>query len=261
MNGASVTKSIPETRAAGTIAGVRPDRRQNILDASQRLFANFGYHAVTIRQIAEAAKVPLALVGYYFGQKQELYDAIFGNLSGTVEVRRQGLHEAMTVQSGDPLVNIVEAMILPVIQARGTPEGESYALFVTRGLTQQSVEEDRAIREFFDPITAEYIDAIRESLQDEIPELTQAQAAWCYQFALGALLHYLSDQRIVRLSNGVNAAADPAVAQHLQAFIVNGIRGAARSFVAPELTAQKPAVATSAPVDDAAHSRDLQSAD
>ncbi len=232
-NGVPVTKSIPETRAARATAPVRPDRRQNILDASLRLFANFGYHAVTIRQIAEAAKVPLALVGYYFGQKQELYDAIFEHLQGTFASRRQGLNDAIARPDGDPLANIIQAMIFPVIQARGTPEGESYALFVTRGLTQQSAEEDRAIRQFFDPITAEFIEAIHDALRADTPEITQAQAAWCFQFALGALLHYLSDQRIVRLSGDVNTAADPAVAQQLKAFIVSGIRGAAQSFVAP----------------------------
>lgn len=229
-------KSIPETRLRASEAPERPDRRQNILDASQRLFARHGYHAVTIRQIAEAAQVPLALVGYYFGQKQELYDTLFGNLTGTIDKRRQGLHAAIANPHGDALTAIVDAMITPVARARRTPEGESYALFVTRGLTQQSIEEDRAIREYFDPITAEYIDAIRLSLVDEVPGFTQAQAAWCYQFALGALLHYLSDQRIVRLSKGVNVAADPAVAPQLTAFIVNGIRSAARSFASADAT-------------------------
>lgn len=142
------------------------------------------------------------------------------------------MREAIANAEGDPLANIIEAMIVPVTLARDTPEGQSYALFVTRGLTQQSVEEDQAIREFFDPITAEYIDAIRQALLHELPGVTQAQAAWCYQFALGSLLHYLSDQRVVRLSNDVNVAADPAVVPQLQAFIVNGIRAAARSFVA-----------------------------
>lgn len=253
MNGEPVTKSIPQTSAAVTTAEARPDRRQNILDASQRLFANFGYHAVTIRQIAEAAQVPLALVGYYFGQKQELYDAIFGHLSGTIEARRQSLRAAVANPLGDSLANIIEVMIVPVTQARGTPEGESYALFVTRGLTQQSVEEDRAIREFFDPITAEYIDAIADALIPEFPAITHAQAAWCYQFALGSLLHYLSDQRIVRLSKDVNIAADPAVAQHLQAFIVTGIRGAARSFAAPASMVQSSAEATVASMNDSRH--------
>ena len=225
---------IPTSKGSGPEGHERPDRRQNILDASQRLFARFGYHAVTIRQIAEAAQVPLALVGYYFGQKQELYDAIFGHLSGNIEARRVGLRAALAEPSGDPLLRIVEAMVIPVTQMRTTPAGESYALFVTRGLTQQSIEEDRAIREYFDPITAEFIDAIHHALTAEGLAITQAEAAWCFQFALGALLHYLSDQRIVRLSNDVNVAGDPVVMPQLIAFIVNGVRGAAQSFVAAQ---------------------------
>ena len=212
----------------------RPDRRQNILDASQRLFARYGYHAVTIRQIAEAAQVPLALVGYYFGQKQELYDAIFGHLSGNIDERRRGLRAALDEPSSDRLLRIVEVMVVPVTQMRTTAAGESYALFLTRGLTQQSIEEDRSIREYIDPITGEFIDAIHHALSAEGLALTQPQAAWCFQFALGAMLHYLSDQRIVRLSNGVNVAGDPAVMPQLIAFIVNGVRGAARSFASPK---------------------------
>ena len=214
------------------IAKLRPDRRQNILDASQRLFARYGYHAVTIRQIAAEAKVPLALVGYYFGQKQELYDAIFAHWGGTVAQRSVDLREALSATKGEQLQRIVSAMVVPVVRIRGSAQGESYALFLTRGLTQQGVEEDRAIREFLDPVSAEFIAALHGALAHEYPGVTQAQAAWGYQFALGALLHYLSDQRVGRLSNGVNTAGDPAVEEQLVAFIVHGLRGAAQSFVA-----------------------------
>jgi AcrR family transcriptional regulator len=224
--------AVGAPRVARTVGEGRPDRRQNILEASQRLFARFGYHAVTIRQIAAEAGVPLALVGYYFGQKQELYDAIFGQLSGTLEERRAGLYAALNDHSGDPLAKIVEAMVVPVTQQRSTPQGEAYALFVSRGLTQQNEEEDRAIREYFDPLASEFIEAMHDVLVVEAPLITQAQATWCFQFALGALLHFLSDQRVARLSKGVNIASDPAVVPQLQAFIVSGIRGAVRSFVA-----------------------------
>lgn len=226
-------KTISATRAATVVPDGRPDRRKNILDASQRLFARFGYHAVTIRQIASEAGVPLALVGYYFGQKQELYDAIFGDLIGTLAERRVGLHAAISNVAGDRLANVVEAMIVPVSKQRATPQGEAYALFVSRGLTQQNEEEDHAIREYFDPLSSEFIEAMHAALLLDEPLISHAQAAWCFQFALGALLHFLSDQRVGRLSKGVNVAADPAVLPQLQAFIVNGIRGAARSFVAP----------------------------
>jgi AcrR family transcriptional regulator len=227
----AATVAAPDSPESAT-AKVRPDRRQNILDASQRLFARYGYHAVTIRQIAAEAKVPLALVGYYFGQKQELYDAIFAHWSSTVAQRSIDLREALNASQGEQLQRIVAAMVVPVVRMRGSAQGESYALFLTRGLTQQGVEEDRAIREFLDPISAEFITALQGALAHEYPGFTQSQAAWGYQFALGALLHYLSDQRVGRLSNGVNTAGDPSIEKQLLAFIVHGLRGAAESFVA-----------------------------
>jgi len=54
-------------------AAARPDRPMAILLAAEKLFAQRGYHAVTIRQIAEEAGVPLALVGYHFGPKRDLF--------------------------------------------------------------------------------------------------------------------------------------------------------------------------------------------
>jgi len=222
-------KSIPETRSSVVEAKVRPDRRQNILDASQRLFARYGYHAVTIRQIAAEAKVPLALVGYYFGQKQELYDAVFAHWSSTVAQRRLDLYEALLHTSGDRLQRVISAMVAPVLRMRGTEAGESYALFIARGLTQQGAEEDHAIREHLDPVSSEFVDAIHSVLSESYPAVTYGQAAWGYQFALGALLHYLSDQRVARLSNGANRAGDPGVEPQLIAFIVHGLRGMAQS--------------------------------
>lgn len=225
-------KPTAESPVAKDVAKARPDRRQNILDASQRLFARYGYHAVTIRQIAHQAKVPLALVGYYFGQKQELYDAIFAHWSSTVAQRSVDLRVALAQTGGERLQRIVSAMVVPIVRLRASAQGESYALFVTRGLTQQGIEDDRAIREYIDPVAAEYIVALHGALADEFPGFTHAQAAWGFQFALGALLHYLSDQRVERLSNGVNTAGDPAVEPQLVAFIMHGLRGAAQSFVA-----------------------------
>ena len=176
--------------------------------------------------------MPLALVGYYFGQKQELYDAIFAYGSSTVAQRSIDLRQALLATKAEQLQRIVSAMVVPVVRMRGSAQGESYALFLTRGLTQQGVEEDRAIREFLDPVSDEFIAALQGALAREYPGFTQAQAAWGYQFALGALLHYLSDQRVGRLSNGVNTAGDPSVEKQLVAFIMHGLRGAAQSFVA-----------------------------
>ena len=79
----------PDRPRAATPA--RPDRRQNILLAAEKLFAKYGYHAVSIRHIADEAQVPLALVGYYFGAKHELYHAIFEHWRATIDERLASL--------------------------------------------------------------------------------------------------------------------------------------------------------------------------
>lgn len=216
----------------------KPDRRQNILLAAEKLFAENGYHAVSIRNIADEAQVPLALVGYYFGQKHELYRAIFEHWSVTINERLIGLKQAMTEQGDDRLVGLVEAFIGPVIRLRASAEGEYYALLMTRGLALQSEEEDAIIREFFDPMARAFIDGFHKTLAKEFPGVTRAQVAWCYQFALGALLHHIGDRRVQRLSDGKNTPSDPAVMPQLVAFIAHGMRGAMMQ-VQPRATGRK----------------------
>lgn len=55
-----------------------------ILDAAERLFAERGYSATTIKQIGTAAGVNSALLYYYFADKERLYAAVLDRLLGTL---------------------------------------------------------------------------------------------------------------------------------------------------------------------------------
>ncbi|WP_231696591.1 TetR family transcriptional regulator [Ottowia caeni] len=202
----------------------RRDRRTDILLAAEKLFAQHGYHAVSLRQIAGEAGVPLALVGYYFGAKNELFHAIFERWHPTIEARLALLREAVSASGtkASTLPRIVRAFVEPVLQMRASPEGEFYALLVSRELTYTRDESDRVLREFFDPLAHAFIDALHTAR----PHASRAQAAWSYQFALGALLHHISDQRVGRLSHGANTPNDAAAAPLLVDFIAAGINAA-----------------------------------
>ena len=202
--------------------------------AAEKLFAQHGYHAVTIRQIADEAAVPLALVGYYFGPKHELFHAIFAHWSHSIEARLAGLR-AVRNDPADPrtLPRIIEAFVAPVLALRASPVGEYYALLVARELYHASAEADRVLRAFFDPLATAYIDA----LQIALPHATRGQVAWGYQFALGALTHHLSDVRVERLSRHENRRCDPAAAPLLVSFIVGGLRAA---LPRPKLPPKRP---------------------
>ncbi|MBT9553229.1 MAG: TetR family transcriptional regulator [Hydrogenophaga sp.] len=219
VTGPAPTRSRPAPSRSAT----KPDRQHAILLAAEKLFAQRGYHGVTIRQIAEEAGVPLALVGYYYGPKHELFHAIFAHWNQTIEERLTALDAA----SGDPaapdtLTRIIEAFVNPVIRLRHSEEGHHYAQLVGRELAYGSQEADRVLRQFFDPLAHRFIVA----LQAVFPHASLADVAWGYQFALGALLHHLVDDRVTRLSQGQCEAGDPAAAARLVHFIVGGLRAA-----------------------------------
>jgi AcrR family transcriptional regulator len=201
-------------------AGTRPDRKQAILLAGERLFAEHGYHGVSIRQIADEAGVPLALVSYYYGQKHELFHAIFEHWKHTIDERLALLAEVRALPRDErTLERMVRAFVEPVIRMRASPEGEHYALLVARELAYRTPEAARVLADYFDPMAHAFIDA----LMDACPGCDRGRAAWAYQFALGALIHHISDRRVERLSLGANAPGSPEALPHLVAFITAGI--------------------------------------
>lgn len=210
--------------ASGDDAALTPNRQQNILQAAERLFAARGFHGVSIRDIADEAGVPLALVGYYYGPKLSLYHAIFRERAGYIGERLQALAEACRSEPAAARLDaIVAAFVLPTLRVASQPEGRHFLRMLARGMSDHLEEDEPIIRELFDPLAHAFIDALAQAL----PQATRSQAAWCYQFALGALLHHVTDQRIERLSRGENLPGDHDNAGPLLVrFIANGMRGA-----------------------------------
>jgi AcrR family transcriptional regulator len=52
------------------------DKRTHIIETATDLFARKGYEGTSIREIAERASVNLAMVNYYFGSKEKLFENI-----------------------------------------------------------------------------------------------------------------------------------------------------------------------------------------
>jgi len=197
----------------------RPDRKATILLAAEKLFAQYGYHAVSIRQIAAVADVPPALIGYYYGAKQELFHAIFTHWLPTIAERLALLHAALHGPQPPTVHDVVQAFVEPVLQLRASTEGEYYAMLVARELVYRTPDTDRVLAEMFDPMAHAFIDALHQLR----PAWPRARAAWAYQFAMGALLHHLVDYRVQRLSQGENLPNDAAAAPLLIDFITAGI--------------------------------------
>ncbi len=75
--------------AQGATHGARAEKtRAGILDAAEALFAERGFDATRLEDIAERVGIRRASIVYYFKDKRELYDAVLEDVFG-------GLHDAL----------------------------------------------------------------------------------------------------------------------------------------------------------------------
>jgi AcrR family transcriptional regulator len=201
----------------------RPDRRREILVNAERLFAEFGYNRVSIRDIANAANVPIALVGYYFGRKEELFATIFEHRRAYIEERIERL-KAINLDAPDPVVEIVRAWAEPAMNVRSSSSGETFSLLVARIVWDQEGVAQRMLQRYYDPLVEVFIEAMMRAL----PDCDRVTIVWGYEYAIGVLLMHVADRRVERLSAGQAISGDPARLEDLVSFIASGFRALAK---------------------------------
>src|SRR3546814_1942868 len=75
--------------------------RERILDGAEAVFAAKGFDAITVREIAAAASVPLGLVSYHFATKSDLFEAVIARRAPEIsDDRIRALDAASTERSG-----------------------------------------------------------------------------------------------------------------------------------------------------------------
>lgn len=221
----ALKEAIREKTAAGfdgDVAGA--SARERILDEAQRVFAGFGYDGASLRQIAEAAGVPVALVSYHFGSKDGLYRAVFyRRVPAIVEQRLAGLAIAMSESNLDRRLElVVKALVMPLLRLRARDKDPSLGRLLAHESTDPNSETRGIIRDLFDPVAHKLLEALASAL----PGRSARDVYWAYDFMLGALVHVMADSgRIVRLSKGRCRPDDEATAvAHMVAFLTAGIR-------------------------------------
>src|SRR5512143_3976610 len=103
--------------------GTKAETKDRILDAAERLFAEHGFDATSLRMITAAAGVNLAAVNYHFRSKDSLIEAVFGRRIGPVNKERLEMLTAAEKAAGsDPLSleAVVRAFVEPVVRIRST---------------------------------------------------------------------------------------------------------------------------------------------
>jgi AcrR family transcriptional regulator len=61
--------------------------REKILRAAEKLLAAHGFHGTSMRDVADAAGIPLASALYHFAKKEQIHAAVLGEIAAELEAR------------------------------------------------------------------------------------------------------------------------------------------------------------------------------
>jgi len=204
-----------------------PSSRTRLLEAAILCFAEKGFDATGIRDIALRAKANSALVQYHFGGKTGLYAQA---LHHVFDQRKQVLTPPPD-SAGEPgarlraikaLGDLIEGLLLESMACCGGSDLEQAGLvLVTREMQNPREAVAGLILEHLRPYT-EHVQACLKILR---PELGWLEAMDCTQSILGQVVHLLLHLPLIRLTRGEpDYPRDlQAVARHITEFSLRGI--------------------------------------
>lgn len=200
------------------------DTKTRILDAAERLFAEHGFDATSLRAITKEAKVNLASVNYHFQSKDALIEALFARrISPLNDERIRMLNEVERRAAGAaaPIEELVDAFVRPVLPG-GAPGHHSIGILLGRMYAAPGGLLARVIAPQMDAIRERFGRAFRRSL----PGLEAEEIFWRIHFTIGALAHTLASRGLLEfISRGMCSAADADQARtQLIRFVTGGLR-------------------------------------
>ena len=163
------------------------DTKQKILDTAERLIADQGYAATSLRHIIAEAGVNLAAIHYHFGSKEELLDEIILRKADPVNRQRLARLDKLEHEAGAGPVaveKVLEAFLKPMAEA--ADRNRSFVPFMGRLMAEGLLPV--LAKRHFQVVTARVLAALRKAL----PDLSDEEFAWRMHFMSGTLAYTMS---------------------------------------------------------------------
>jgi len=167
--------------------------RQRILDTAERLFADQGLHATTLRQITREADVNLAAVNYHHGSKDALILAVFQRRLDQLNSDRLARLDTALNESDPPeLERVLEAFIEPALRLSTQSEGDGgrFMRLLMRAWAENATQLHRTIARQYSHVMRTFADAVSRALGTSPDNLRQQ-----LDFLIGALTYTMAETR------------------------------------------------------------------
>jgi AcrR family transcriptional regulator len=196
--------------------------RRRILTVAERLFAQRGLDAVSVRDITEAAKANTAAIHDHFGSKRKLVVAILERRAVELAERRGVLLDKIESESKPELRDVIEAMVQPSADMLADKKGggRHYIGFLA-GVTSHP-DYMPLVNEIYDPTVSRYLAALERVTPHLPPDIRTLRFALAKVFVNqvlgqpGAPVHHWLEQQA--------PGADTSMTDRVVDFLVGAFR-------------------------------------
>lgn len=207
------TKTLARGPGRPTIAD-REAGMTNVKDtirwAARIEFAERGFKLTTMRDIADRCGVTAALIGYYFGSKQQLYDEVVDLCTMHLNYPRLQMLDELEQKAGPggpALVDILNANILTFRPVLHDPHSHAavYLRIFGRVFTEPGAEVVSIIDKSFSALRQRFVAAIANA----VPNVPKREIYLRYTCMIGALLYVgASPKTVESISSGKITTTD-----------------------------------------------------
>jgi AcrR family transcriptional regulator len=217
-------RNTAPAKRAGRPPGRHPDEtRERILNVAEELFANNGYNGTSLRDVARAAELQTAAIGYHYPTKEELFDTVVRRRAAVMSEWRQRVLAQMRQQHGSapiPLDQLVRAYVQPFYESASHGDAGWRHYAVLMGRLANSPLGTEVIARHYDATASEYLDEFMRSL----PGVAQPAVIDGFTFMVASMLALCAGTGRAQRLAGARGAARPLNEpfSNLVTFLVSG---------------------------------------
>jgi len=196
--------------------------RTRIMRAAEKIFAEKGFRAMTLRDVTKEARVNLAAVNYHFGSKANLMLAVIQQRFEPINAKRIERLEALIASYADrpiPPSDLFAALFEPLFQAAHASKNKSLMLIIGRAFTEPAEFMCQMHREVF----KELCDRFMRELTRSCPHLSPDDLRYRFFFAVSTMLGTIVEQnRLYTITQTEEVADFSEICERMIRFVVAG---------------------------------------
>jgi len=186
------------------------DKQLQIIETAERLFSINGFDGTSVRDIAEAAGINVAMISYYFGSKEKLMEAIFETKIGKVQMRVEELLKDTNMSTLQKMYTLIDEHVERIMNSQ-----QFYRLMIS----DQMINSSPAVGEKVKQLkirNAELITELIKEGQKKGEFKMKVDVILMLNTMVGTVWHSISSKEHYRELNNAAAFTDAEYDAHLK---------------------------------------------